>query len=173
MGNNWNLLSLPFNETVNKNDVLIKYDNAFYSWSQAVNQGLIIDIIYGWDESIQSYQFAFTLEPGQGYWIFAYVDCELWVDQVTTPSDTFITDINSDWNIFGLPFDQSIDKVDVIVHYDNVDHTWNEAVTDGVIINFIYGWNAAIQSYHFADAFYPGYGYWLFSYQPCRLKRTI
>ncbi len=173
MGNYWNIISMPFNETVNKNDVLIKYDNAFYSWSQAVSQGLIINFIYGWDESIQSYQFVTTLEPGQGYWVFAYVDCELWVDEVTTPEDFLIADVGTYWNLFGLPFDQTVDKVDVVVRYDNVDHTWNEAVTDGIVVNFVYGWNAAIQSYQFANTFNPGYGYWLFAYQPCRLKQTI
>ena len=101
------------------------------------------------------------------------MDCERWVNEISAPSDELITDIGTYWNLIGLPFDQSIDKIDVIVRYNNVDHTWNEAATDGIVIDYVYGWNADIQSYEFANTLVPGKGYWLFAFQQCRLKRNI
>ena len=64
-------------------------------------------------------------------------------------------------------------EIDVIVDYGDIDHTWNQAVTGGVLVNFVYGWNRIGQYYQFTDDFNPGEAYWIYASQPCMQKRNI
>jgi len=160
----WNFISLPFNQSLDKNDVIVKTDDYYYSWSD----GIVNDFVFGWDRGTQSYNFASNLEPGQGYWIYSYVDCEFWIESFTPVYDDYITDIETNWNIVSIPFDQPVDKIDILVD----DVPWDTAVGNGWISDFVFGWSRAGQSYNFADMFIPGYAYWIYAYQPCTLKRT-
>ncbi len=161
----WNLIGLPFNNSVDKTDFLLKYDGYYYG----LNDGIINTFMYKWDRAGQYYNFANTFYPGYGYWVFSYEDCELWIEELTPNMDDYITTLESGWNVIGLPFDQTIDKVDVLV--DEV--SWDTAVSNGWIIDFVYGWDRAGQNYLFADIFEPGEAYWVFAYQPCVLKRVV
>jgi len=142
----WNLVSLPFNQSLDKIDVIVKYDGYFYSWSD----GIVNNFVFGWDRGIQSYNFASTLEPGNGYWFYAYEDCELWIES------------------FGVPYNENVSKVDILV--DDTD--WDTAVGNGWISDFVFGWNRSDQHYDFSNTFVTGYAYWVYAYQPCTLKRT-
>jgi len=160
---NWNFVSLPFNQSSNKTDVIVEYADANYTWNDAVTNGYINDYVFGWNRASQSYNFADILEPGYGYWIYAYEPCELWVENITITIDNYITNFEADWNIVGLPFDQPVNKNDIIVN----DISWDDAVTAGIVN----GWNRAGQSYNFADTLMPGYAYWMYAYYTCILKR--
>ena len=37
----------------------------------------MIGFVYDWNESVQSYELCDVLVPGEGYWVFAYVECIL------------------------------------------------------------------------------------------------
>jgi len=166
--NNWNFVSLPFNQSVSKTDLIVKYGTLEYTWSESVSYGYVSDFIFGWDRPGQYYTFNDALEPGYGYWLYAYEPCELWVENITITSDDYITGLEADWNIVGVPHDQPVDKTNILVN----DISWADAVTAGSINEYVFGWDRTGQSYNFADTFMPGYAYWVYAYQPCVLKRT-
>jgi len=167
---NWNFVSLLFNQSVGKPDLIVNYEGTNYNWSNAVSNGYISDYIFGWNRVSQGYEFVDTFEPGYGYWIYSYENCELLAPETSMNFDGYITDIKANWNIFGLPNDQSANKTDIIVNYDDTDYNWSDAVSNGYINDYIFGWNRVSQGYEFADTLTPGYSYWMFAYQPCNLK---
>jgi len=170
--NQWNFISLPFNQSVSKNNLIINYNGTDYNWSDAVAASIVNDYIFGWNRDSQTYEFANILTPGFGYWLYAYDGCELRAESVTILPDTYITNIKQSWNIIGVPNDQNISKSNIIVDYSGTNYIWADAVTAGIVNNYVFGWSRATQSYNFADAFEPGYGYWMYAYYDCTLNRT-
>ena len=166
---NWNLISLPFNESVNKANIIVSYDNTNYSWNDAVTNNIVLNFIYYWNKTNQNYQLKDILEPGYGYWVYAYHDCNLILSG--NISDSYITELNQKWNIMGIPFNVSLPKEDLIIIHDGTEYTWQEAVDNLIILGFIYNWNRNSQTYTLADDFNPGYGYWMYAYYDCTLKK--
>jgi len=69
----WNMISIPWNESISKDDLTIVYDDS-YTWDEAVDAGLLLNFIYGWDTENQYYEFVDVLEPDRGYWLWSYHD---------------------------------------------------------------------------------------------------
>ena len=74
----WNIISLPFNQTINKNNLTILYNGTEYNWTQATTsdniegQPLLLNFMYDFSRTSQTYQFTDNLDPGYGNWIYAY-----------------------------------------------------------------------------------------------------
>jgi hypothetical protein len=166
---NWNLLSLPFNETVNKVDIIVSYNGTNYSWNEAVTENIVLNFVYYWNRVNQNFELKDTLNPGFGYWIYAYDQCNLTISGEI--SDGYITDLKEKWNIMGIPFYETLAKEDLIISYNGTDYTWQEAVDNTIILGFIYNWNRATQAYTLVDNFVPGYSYWMYAYYNCTLKK--
>lgn len=164
---NWNLVSIPFNQTVNLTDLLVEYDGTNYTWDEAVTNTIVNGFVFGWDRTGQSYEFVSQLLPGEGYWIFAYEPCDLWAIDIPIEDVSDITSLHVNWNLFGSPLLSTLNATDLMVTYGSMDYTWDEAVTNTIISGFVFGWDRSIQSYYFASTFDPGYSYWLFSYHNC------
>jgi len=167
----WNFMSLPFNQSVDKTDLVIKHEDVEYSWSDAVVNGYVNDYIFGWNRVSQGYEFTDTLYPGYGYWMFAYEACEALSSNVKDNFASNITILETNWNIVSIPDDQPINKEDIFVEYSGSDYTWDEAVTNGYINDNVFGWDRTGQSYNFADTFMSGYSYWIYAYYTCTLKQ--
>jgi len=167
--NNWNLIGIPFNQSINKNNLTVEYNNNNSTWSQAVTAGIVSDFIFGWSRAGQSYTFTDFFQPGYGYWIYAYEPCILWVENITIEIDDYVTNLYTNWNTVGIPHNEAVSKTSFIVN----DVSWGDAVSTGIINDYVFGWNKAGQSYLFADIFEPGEAYWVFAYQPCLLKRVV
>ena len=178
----WNFISLPYNKTINKEDILIKYDGNDYNWTEATTgdnptgSPIIMYFIYTWLRTPQYYDFTDILQPGYGYWIYAYNNCELWVEGIgNIDEDNYITDLASEWNIVGIPKNDSLSKEDFIIKYDEVFYNWSQATTGDnptgspIIMYFIYTWLRTPQYYDFTDILQPGYGYWMYAYYDCTL----
>jgi hypothetical protein len=177
--NNWNFISIPFNETIELTDIIIKYDNIEYTWNEAIDpvNGPIIDPnVYGWDRNLDMYNPVSLLDSGYGYWIYSYVDCELWIENIYVFSDYSITELVQTWNIIGIPDVESINKTDLIVNYLGTDYTWSEAINpvNGPIVDpNVYSWDRINGMYVPAgDNLYPGHAYWMYAYEDCILKRS-
>ena len=78
--NQWRLVSLPINTVVIKYDVRIINDTNNYSWTEAVNNNIILTFLYGWNRTYGYYDTVESFSPYQGYWMFFYEDYELWID---------------------------------------------------------------------------------------------
>lgn len=74
---NWNLIGLPTDEPVSKQDLLISYTGNTYTWEEAVLNNLVLDTIFEWDETSQSYLITDVLHPGKSCWLYSYCDCRL------------------------------------------------------------------------------------------------
>ncbi len=176
MDKHWNFISLPFNHSIEIRDLIFIYHGILLNWTEATSSNnifekeLVTKFLFGWNRSMQSYMFSNTLKPGFGYWFYAIDKCELWNINKSTLSNNYITDLSHYWNIFGIPFFQSINKTDLILTYNETDYTWENALEAGLISNFIFGWDSNDQKYNFSNVLIPGNAYWIFSYVDCTLK---
>lgn len=166
----WNFVSLPFNQTIPKQNLSIWFNQSFYTWQDAVNMGLISDFVFGWNRTSQSFMFTDFLKPGEGYWMYAYNTFELWMQSSATPDD-YITSLETKWNIVGAPISQPINKTELLLSYNGSNYNWSEAVAAGIVNDYIFGWDHSGQSYTFSDVFEPGYCYWMYAFETCTLKR--
>ena len=176
--NGWNLVSPPFNQSVSKSDLIIKYNNYYYSWSQATSSSnptgtpIINQYIFGWNRVGQSYNFANSLDPGYGYWFYSYQNnCEIWAINIITTPDNYITGLKTGWNLIGIPDDTLVNKTDLIIEYGLTQYNWSTAVSNGYVSQYVFGWNRISQSYNFANTIDPGYGYWMYAFFDCILKK--
>ena len=173
LNSNWNLISIPFNESINKTDIVVSYEGTNYSWNNAGS--IVLNYIYGWNSTNQNYETINILKPGYGYWVWAYDDCELLVSGNIT-DDGKITNLKLKWNIIGLPYNNtSVAKEDLVIYYMGVNYTWQQATTgsDPIILGFVYGWNSNTQNYVLSDYLNSGYGYWMYAYYDCILKIEV
>lgn len=162
----WNFLSLPVNFSNNKENVMIYYNDSFFTFNDAVNEGVISPYLFGWNRTSQSYEFANVFIPGQGCWIYSYEPCEIWFQYDSTIDGSYITELKTNWNIISIPYSQHLEKTDLLVD----DVSWYTAVSNGWISDYVFGWNSVGQSYEFSNLFEPGAAYWLYSYLECHLK---
>jgi hypothetical protein len=167
----WNFVSFPVNESVGKSDITVRYLGVNYSWQDAVTEGLIVNIIYGWNTSLKNYYMSDVFNPNAGYWLYAYETCNLSITIATINDDTYISSLQQEWNLVGLPFSTFVNKQDLIVVHNEIEYSWQNAVSGGIIMNFIYGWSPAVKNYVVSETMYPGTAYWLFAYQDCVLKK--
>ena len=147
----------------------ISYDGETYDWSSSVSNGYVNDYIFGWNRISQSYFFSDSLQPGHGYWIYAFEPCDLVISNVSFLPDTFITELDANWNTIGFPHTHQINKTELTV--DNIP--WNDAVSSHMVSDYLFGWNRAGQYYEFSDALQPGGSYWLFSSQIYVLRQSV
>jgi hypothetical protein len=113
--------------------------------------------------------------------MYAYHTCTLYARTVAFPEPTgYLTMLSEEWNIIGLPDDASLPKEDLLIQYQGVDYNWSEATsgdnpTGGpLVLAQVYTWlREQPQGYDFADVLEPGYGYWMYAYYECLLKREV
>jgi len=166
----WNIISVPFNRSYDKSNITVEYLDVNYTWTDAVTAGIIIDFFYGWNRSAQNYETKDALEPGEGYWIYSYYNCSFWITGEKN-NDDYITNLLANWNMVGSPYDDPIEKQNLTIIYDETTYSWSDAVTAGIIIDFIYKWNASAQNYETTDVLAPDLGYWMYAYYDCTLKK--
>lgn len=96
----WNFVSLPKNETVYKYDVFVRNDTQNYTFQQAIDNGIILRFLYGWNRTLQSYYDSDYFEPYNGYQFYCYIDdYELWINGTCTGNVTkFNITINNTYN---------------------------------------------------------------------------
>jgi hypothetical protein len=166
----WNLISLPVYDTISKTDIIVRYGGDDYTWDEAKGT-IVLDTIYDWQRgSTQSYVATNTLEPGNGYWMWAYFDCELLIasNEVGTGH---ITDLQTKWNIMGYPYESSLVQTLLKIEYPpGTTLNWGDAVAGNIILGFIYGWDNTNQMYALKTTLMPGEGYWMYAYYDCTLK---
>jgi len=176
--NKWNFISVPFNYSTDITDVFVNYNGFDYTWAEATNpiNGPIIDPnVYGWDRNLDLYTPTTSFDPGYGYWIYSYFDCELFIENISLIPDNYITNLKASWNSIGIPDNQSMDLTDLIINYNGMDYTWTEAIdpVNGPIIDpNVYGWNRDQDMYvQVSNYLETGYAYWLYVYYGCILKQ--
>lgn len=173
----WNLISLPMNESINKNDISVKYNGMNYTWQEAVNYNIVLDFIYVWNVDGQNYEITSKLEPGNGYWLYVYNSSDLLIASNNHYDDTYITMLYEEWNIIGIPFDNNVDKQNLEILYNSTFYSWENATTinneegEPLILSFFYSWNASNQNYETSEVLQSKKGYWIYTYYNCTLRK--
>jgi len=173
----WNLISIPMNESIYKNDILVRYNGINYTWTEAVNYGILLDFIYSWNVSTQSYEITFNLKPGNGYWLYAYNISDLLITIYDHYNDTYIAMLFEEWNIIGVPFDYNVDKQNLEVLYNSTFYSWENATTsyneegEPLILSFFYSWNSSNQNYETSEVLQSKIGFWMYTYFNCTLRK--
>jgi len=169
----WNFVSIPFNNSINKTDVIVSVNQSIYSWQEAVDNNIVLDYIYQWNRSIQNYEFTVTLSTGNGYWVYAYTNCTLWFqNNLNFVENNYITDAIAGWNIIGIPQNITIGKYNITVYYNQTSYTWQEAVNESIILGLIYRWDEINQKYEQSAFLNPGKAYWMYAYKNCKLLKS-
>jgi hypothetical protein len=168
----WNLISVPCYDSIATADITVRNNSIDRTWDQAVEKGTILGFLYDYNRASQSYGLNDSLEPGYGYWVWAYYDCELMLYS-SEKGTGHITDLQDNWAIMGVPYNNTIVKTSVNVTNDSIDYTWDNAVSEGIILGFVYGWDSTNQMYELCDSFVPGRGYWMYAYYDCVLKKEV
>jgi hypothetical protein len=157
---------------VDKTNLLVTYNGSEYSWQEAVNKSIVLGFIYAWNRTNQNYELTDILVPGEGYWMYAYHDCELSARGVGGfASDIYITDFLQIWNLIGSPNSEPVEKQTLMIRSNGTMYTWQNAVTNTIILGFIYQWNETNQNYQLTDVLQPGKSYWMYAYYNCTLLR--
>jgi hypothetical protein len=74
----WNMIGVPFNGSIGINNVTVSAEHKRYSYSQAVDKGIISAFLWSYDGTEWSYLAENdTLVPGKAYMIEATSDCKL------------------------------------------------------------------------------------------------
>ena len=71
------------------------------------------------------------------------------VEQEIYPPQPMSAESNMGWNLVSMP--ETISKYDVTIHYNNNTYTWQEAVDNGYILKFLYGYKGG--TYFISDKF--------------------
>jgi hypothetical protein len=110
--------------------------------------------------------FKFKVHDGTGYSVSAYT---MTIDVLKL----HYIGITSDWNLISLSCYENIDKTNIIVRNNSIDYNWNDAINEGIILEYLYEWNRTGQRYNFPSeavgTLEPGMGYWMFAYYDCEL----
>jgi len=164
----WNLISMPVGESIDKKDILVRYNNVDYNWTAACD-AIIEGPTFGWNAGV-GYTIESILVPGEGYWMWSHTDdCELLIPS-NVEAGNHIKNLDVEWNLVGIPYGTSLEKIDIKVYFDGVFYTWDAAVDKGIILDHVFGWDRTNQSYYvLTDTFRPGYGYWMYAYHGCEL----
>ena len=72
----------------------------------------------------------------------------------------------------GVPDDVPVNKTDLIVSYNGFEYNWSDAVTAGIVSDYVFGWNCTMQSYTFVDILEPGCCYWMYAYYDCGVTKN-
>jgi len=168
----WNFVSGPFNESVLKENLVVVFDSVSYGWVDAVAGGLVSDVLFGWNGVGQSYVFGGGLVPGDGFWVYSFVDCELRAPVLGVNFDGRVCSLVGGWNVVGLPFNAPVLKDGLVVD-DGVSYGWSDAVAGGLVSDVLFGWDSVGQSYVFVDGLYPGCAVWLYAYGGCVLESPV
>ena len=177
----WNLISIPaYEENFDKTDLIIQYPcvgGNYYTWNESTTNDnptgkpIILKFVYGWEAD--GYVNYNDLTRGDGYWLWAYMDCRIVVPSVAAPEDHIRTfDDGEGWYLVGIPYTADLTKEQVQIQYNAVYYNWSEAVDAGIILPYLYGWNRTIQNYEISECFMSGYGYWMYVYHSCMLKKA-
>jgi len=168
----WNLISMPaYEENFDKTDLIIEFGGDYYTWDDAIANGYILGFTYGWDNG--AYVDDDYLTRGDGYWLWSYKNCKILVPSYADPENHITTFDNGEgWYLVGAPYTDDLAKEQVRIHYNAVYYNWSEAVDAGIILPHLFDWDRTTQNYMLSDYFMSGYGYWMYVYHNCMLKKA-
>ena len=80
-------------------------------------------------------------------------------------------DVHVGWNLISLPaYESDYDKSNFIVEFMGTYYSWADALTNGYVLEFTYGWTGGMSGIYVDEGFLDaGEAYWLWAYEDCTL----
>lgn len=175
----WNLFSIPVDEIISFERITIRNNSIDYNWTEAISEGIIIGILFEWENEIQNYiTTGENLEPGIAYWIWVNYPCFIRF-QSNIIGDGQIRQMTTRWNMMGLPYNETLPKEHLLVDYNATQYSWinatsiNNEENHSLILSYFYEWNSTTQLYNLASNLDPGNGYWMYAYYNLSLCQQL
>jgi len=86
-----------------------------------------------------------------------------------------ITNPSTGWNFISAPYNFTQDSYEFIIKHGDYYYNWTMATTDinptgsPLVNSYMFGWNRTQQTYSFETNLNPGFGCWVYAYQPCEI----
>ncbi len=169
----WNFVSIPC-DWMYVGGTLING----YTWENATTNNnptgspIIIPTFFSWDKNAQSYFIVHMDGLGgntDGTWIFSYTSCDIEFLVLNIPLGWDV-DLRQGWNTLGGLWYDYMTKNDFVIDWN---YTWGEAVSLGLISDYVFGWHSSSQSYYFPYEFNTYEAYWIFAYEDCILEDNL
>jgi len=164
----WSLFSIPFNESISLQDIIVSSNNTNYTWQEAIEANLIMPWIYTVNRSNGMYETVDELKPGYGYWIYCYMPIELWINGTYSEGNYINPSIG--WNLVGIPSIYNISLNNLTIIWNNNSYSWQEAIESGLVMPWIYTVNRITGMYEVVYELKPGYGYWVYCYEDVEIR---
>lgn len=103
------------------------------------------------------YETQYSSSTGWKVWNNYTADC--------TPTEVSPLGAYNKWKLVSLPLNETVSKYDVRLLGAGNNYSWNEAVTNTIILNFVYRWILPAQYYDTTDYFYGYEGFWMYFYE--------
>ena len=87
----------------------------------------------------------------------------------------YITNTSIGWNLISTPYNQQLDSYEFLYKYDGYYYDWALATMDynptnsPLVNSYMFDWNRTQQTYAFESNLDPGYGCWMYAYQPVEI----
>ena len=159
----WSLFGLPFNETISLASLIVKHNNTYYTWNEAVSNGYVLQYIYTVNRTTGVYEVVNQLKPSYGYWIYCYEAIELYVNE--SFEDGNYIDPSMGWNLIALPCSNNVSLNNLTIIYEGNEYTWNEAASNRYVLQHVYTVDRNTGSYITINELVHGYGYWIYCYE--------
>jgi len=132
----------------------------------------------------QAHQYGLAEMYTHGYWYYDRFETFEWGALWGNPDigityyppevDYNIANPQPGWNFISLNFQlpdlsPGYGKSDIKVIHNTNEYSWSDAVSAGLINDFLFGWNRDTQSYVLSTILKPGHGYWLYATDQCEL----
>ena len=85
----WNIIGLPNTESLPKEDLIVRYNDVDYNWTDATTNNnptggpIILEFIYNWSRNPpQHYELTDVFDPGYGYQMYAFHNCSLYYPNI-------------------------------------------------------------------------------------------
>jgi hypothetical protein len=94
---------------------------------------------------------------------------------VTIADTLLVTNLSQQWNFISFPVNDSIYFDDLFIAYNDSFYNWTMSTTDNnptgspLIDSTCFGWVRSNQYYITEQSLEPGYGWWMYCYEPCAL----
>ena len=85
-------------------------------------------------------------------------------------NNVLVSNASVGWNFVSVPFNTSVNKINLNVEENDIEYSWTEAVSQGLVSDYLFGWNDMSQSYQFSDMLHPGKGYWMYCSADCSIR---
>lgn len=97
-GNAWHLASVPVFEDTDFDTVRVRNATQNYTFNEAIDEGIVVNTIFGWDIANQQYEIDDVFSSYHGYWIWFYEDdYTLWVAPPECETGEIVDNSSENW----------------------------------------------------------------------------